>query len=106
MIPTMLPKLCSGNGQGMALDHQVTTPPVQVWGALFRITPISLLVCAIGIGFAQSSIKLQPTLPPVKDELKKTNVRPDPVLTPAASEAVSLAKDWQQGDPLPTPGEK
>jgi type IV secretion system protein VirB9 len=41
----------------------------------------------------------------VKDELKKTNVRPDPVLTPAASEAVSLAKGWQQGDPLPTPGE-
>jgi type IV secretion system protein VirB9 len=26
-------------------------------------------------------------------------------LTPAATEAVSLAKTWQEGDPLPTPGE-
>jgi type IV secretion system protein TrbG len=42
-----------------------------------------------------------------KQEMKPEPVivKPVPPLTAAASEAVSLAKDWQDGDPLPTPRE-
>ena len=45
----------------------------------------------------------RPSSPTAKEESKATAV--EPALTPAATTAVSLAEDWQQGDPLPTAGE-
>ena len=55
----------------------------------------------IAFSFAAHAQTKQPA---AKEEPKKSEiVRPE--LTPAASAAVSLAKHWQDGDPLPSPGE-
>ena len=62
---------------------------------------IVLALCLVA--YAQK--KPQPSPTPVRVEGKKPDARPELGLTPAASEAVTLARFWQEGDPLPTPGE-
>ena len=62
-----------------------------------RMLAIAMLFCSVAIAETRKR--------PATEEAKKPDVIPEPALTPAATAAVSLAKIWQQGDPLPTPGE-
>jgi P-type conjugative transfer protein TrbG len=62
-----------------------------------RTLAIAMLFCFVAIAETRKR--------PASEEAKTPEVIPEPALTPAATAAVSLAKIWQQGDPLPTPGE-
>src|SRR5215470_17252740 len=57
---------------------------------------IAMLLCCVAMAETKKRSAIE--------EAKKPDAIPEPALTPAATAAVSLAKDWQQGDPLPTPG--
>ena len=64
---------------------------------MIRTFAIAMILCS----FAFPETKKRPAM----EEAKKPEAIPEPVLTPAATAAVSLAKIWQQGDPFPTAGE-